>query len=310
MFPTKLSAHETCDVLINAIKSSNLHFVFQETPHSAYITIRKKFVNKAFSKASGNDIDTRAALKNLEIEYNKLKKDFEEKTASHEESLYLVKTLENKLDNVEENFIIESKKLKNTNEEFSKKKNTTKKKQKKVNEPKKIAETKEVEIDEIIEVQDSDRIQNLKISVPVHNKFEILDKTRCLSVTPLSSIVSKRLYTTALSTPTSSDVPLPVAPNVPASFSNKASFSPTEPSVSHTPPGTPPRAPPGTQLLPGSPASSDQRSDSTIDEIKEAFRELSVKQAFSELSVEINSMSDRLANRLDQACKVPATLKF
>ena len=123
MFPTKLSAHETCDVLINAIKSSNLHFVFQETPHSAYITIRKKFVNKAFSKASGNDIDTRAALKNLEIEYNKLKKDFEEKTASHEESLYLVKTLENKLDKVEENFIIDSEKLKTNNEEFTKKKN-------------------------------------------------------------------------------------------------------------------------------------------------------------------------------------------
>ena len=308
MFPTKLSAHETCDVLINAIKSSNLHFVFQETPHSAYITIRKKFVNKAFSKASGNDIDTRAALKNLEIEYNKLKKDFEEKTASHEESLYLVKTLENKLDKVEENFIIDSEKLKTNNEEFTKKKNTAKKKQKKVNEPKKIAETKEVEIDENIEVQDSDMNQNLKISVPVHNKFEILDKTRSLSVNPLSSLVSKRLSTTAQSTLTSSDVP--VGPNVPDSFSNKASFSPTEPSVSHTPPGTPPRAPPGTQLLPGSPASSDQRSNSTIDEIKEAFRELSVKQAFSELSVEINSMSDRLANRLDQACKVPATLKF
>ena len=105
--------------------------MFQETPHSAYITIRKKFVNKAFSKASGNDIDTRAALKNLEIEYNKLKKDFEEKTASHEESLYLVKTLENKLDNVEENFIIESKKLKNNNEEFSKKKTPPKRSKRK-----------------------------------------------------------------------------------------------------------------------------------------------------------------------------------
>ena len=130
MFPTKLSAHETCDVLINAIKSSNLHFLFQETPHSAYITIRKKFVNKAFSKASGDDNDTRAALRNLEIEYDKLKKDFEEKTASHEELLYLVKTLENKLDNVEENFI-ESKKLKNNNEEFSKKKTPPKRSKRK-----------------------------------------------------------------------------------------------------------------------------------------------------------------------------------
>ena len=95
---------------------------------------------------------------------------------------------------------------------------------------------------------------------------------------------------------------------MPAGFSNKVSFSPIVPSASHTPPGTPPGAAPGAasgaapgiQLLPGSPTSQDQISNSTIDEIKEAFSELSVKEAFIELSVEIYSMADRLVNRFDQ----------
>ena len=89
-FPSKVSAHQACDEVINAIKSSNLHFVLQETPHSVYSTIRKKFVNKEF--VSG-DIDSSAALRNLKIDHNKLKKDFEEKIATNEEALNLCRLL-------------------------------------------------------------------------------------------------------------------------------------------------------------------------------------------------------------------------
>ena len=133
-FPSKVSAHEACDEVINAIKSSNLHFVLQETPHSVYITIRKKFVNKDFVKISG-DTDTRTALRYLEIDHNNLKKDYKEKIATHEEALNLVKTLKDKLDKVEE-----SNKLKN--ESIVKEKTHPKKKHKKINEVEKKTEIK------------------------------------------------------------------------------------------------------------------------------------------------------------------------
>merc|ERR1711872_319876 len=47
---TQLSPYETCDQILKVVKSSDLHFVLQETPHSVYITIRKKFVNKAVAE--------------------------------------------------------------------------------------------------------------------------------------------------------------------------------------------------------------------------------------------------------------------
>jgi len=65
------------------------------------------------------------------------------------------------------------------------------------------------------------------------------------------------------------------------------------PCPSQTPPGTPPS-------LARSHPSPAQRKNPTIDEIKEAF---------SELSVGLNSMADRLENRIDEACKVPVPFK-
>ena len=44
MVATLFSAHKTCDEIVKSVKSSNLHFILQETPHSVYLTIRKKCV--------------------------------------------------------------------------------------------------------------------------------------------------------------------------------------------------------------------------------------------------------------------------
>ena len=41
-------AEIACDKIINNLNMSNLHFCVQETPFSAYITIRKKFSHKIY----------------------------------------------------------------------------------------------------------------------------------------------------------------------------------------------------------------------------------------------------------------------
>ena len=286
-FSSKVSAHEACDEVVNTVKSSNLHFVLQETPHSVYITIRKKFINKEFVKESG-DIDTRSALRCLEIDHYDLKKDFEEKIATHEEALNLVKTLKDKLDKVEENSFIESKKIKNETEElFVKGKNHPRKKHKKVNELKKRTK---VENEEIIELKDSDVNQNFEVCVPVYNKFDIFDN---LSATFPSILVSKSPSTTKLSQPASSEFKVVYS-------SRSPSHTPPRPSP-RTPRVTTPKTPPGTPPSQAKSPSPGQRTNPTTDEIKEAF---------SELSVEMSAMADRLANRFDQACILPLSKKI
>ena len=39
-----MDANNTCEFLLKQIKSSNLNFMLQETPYSAYLTIRKSFI--------------------------------------------------------------------------------------------------------------------------------------------------------------------------------------------------------------------------------------------------------------------------
>jgi len=99
-----MTAHKTCDKLVNAVKSSNLHFVLQETPHSVYITIRKKFVIKPFAKIN-DDVVINNDFDRLETKYDNLKQDYDKKLASLEETLQLVKILEDKLEKVEANYI-------------------------------------------------------------------------------------------------------------------------------------------------------------------------------------------------------------
>ena len=130
-----MTAHETCDKLVNAVKSSNLHFVLQETPHSVYITIRKKFVIKI-----NDDIIINNDFDRLETKFDNLKQDYEKKIASHEETLQLVKILEDKLEKVEANYIRVSNKLNTGKEGFLKEKNTHKKDKHKGTELKKIEE--------------------------------------------------------------------------------------------------------------------------------------------------------------------------
>ena len=45
MAPTLKNA---CDLIVNSVRDSSLHFCFKETPHSIYLTIRKKFLHSEY----------------------------------------------------------------------------------------------------------------------------------------------------------------------------------------------------------------------------------------------------------------------
>ena len=49
-----LSPQDSCENILQVLKCSNLHFVLQETPHSVYITLRKRFLNNSFPSPTPN----------------------------------------------------------------------------------------------------------------------------------------------------------------------------------------------------------------------------------------------------------------
>ena len=154
---TQLSPYETCDQIVQVVKSSNLHFVLQETPHSVYITIRKKFVKEAFAKVED---ETKEKLKYLESAYNDIKHDFAEEINSHQESKNRVESLEKKL----EKFTAKPSKKTSTGKEVLKPKCTN---------------TNQSDLEECLIVDSKsvklDQNRNFAaINIPVSNRFEIL----------------------------------------------------------------------------------------------------------------------------------------
>ena len=111
MVATLISAHETCDEIVNSVKSSNLHFILQETPHSVYITIRKKFVNEAFAK-NDEENNSKQTYISLKSAYENLKNEFDKEIEDHKEAKNLIKTLEKKLESAKSSFGGKSKKSK------------------------------------------------------------------------------------------------------------------------------------------------------------------------------------------------------
>jgi hypothetical protein len=110
---------DSSDRILDVIKSSNLHFNIQETPHSVYITIRKKFVKESPVKMS-NHVIVEQKLASLEEANSNIRNYLEEEIDSHRESRNIVKILEDKLENAEAQFIEESSKFKAEKEIFEK----------------------------------------------------------------------------------------------------------------------------------------------------------------------------------------------
>ena len=77
------SAHDVCCTVLNAIRSSHLDFYLQETPYSAFITIRKKFI-KTFQPSKYLSGVDRSVIENLTVENEKLRAEIIEKKAETE----------------------------------------------------------------------------------------------------------------------------------------------------------------------------------------------------------------------------------
>ena len=69
------SAQYACGKILFSLKNSNLNYVVKETPYSAYITIRKKFIKDVGENVLNNskDFKTVDTIKELKEENGNLK---------------------------------------------------------------------------------------------------------------------------------------------------------------------------------------------------------------------------------------------
>ena len=65
--------NEACESILSELRNSGLNFVLQETPYSAYITIRKKFRRGFQDSLDQTDIHVKHSTKTKEFEANDLK---------------------------------------------------------------------------------------------------------------------------------------------------------------------------------------------------------------------------------------------
>ena len=94
-------AHEACDMVIETMRNSQLNFVLQETPYSAFITIRKSFCKGAtnLTRIQNKTAETHPYIEELKNENDQLQNDLKEKeselVSSRKESAILQSRLRN-----------------------------------------------------------------------------------------------------------------------------------------------------------------------------------------------------------------------
>ena len=208
------SPQAVSDEILAGIKYSNLHFNIQETPHSLYITIRKKFVIEGSSSPTSQE-KLKLDLKVLEEANNALKYDLADEINNHKESKDLIKILEEKIDQIERKFFLECNKLKAKKELFDEVTD------KKASAPTVVVNEEKDKLKGVREPDlEKDDNQNLVFSIPTFNKFEILAKPPSTAGLPssLSLPVSPTQRSTTPSTPkrrTTPSTTLPVSPRTP-----------------------------------------------------------------------------------------------
>ena len=117
-----MDAKTTCESILKQLKDSNLNFVLQETPFSAFITIRKSLI-KNFSSVPNSVSDSVETLKNkieaLVIENSCLKKDLTEMNKRDTKTMKLEQKLKSTRDQIHheiegykkvQNFLVEKEK--------------------------------------------------------------------------------------------------------------------------------------------------------------------------------------------------------
>ena len=63
----EFSAQYACGQILFSLKNSNLNYVVKETPYSAYITIRKKFIKDVGANVLNNSKDFKTVDANKEL---------------------------------------------------------------------------------------------------------------------------------------------------------------------------------------------------------------------------------------------------
>ena len=92
-----VTAQESCENVLLALKSSNLNFLIQESPYSVHITVRKSFLrNSPQHQRTPSSASYEATKYALEVESSELKKEIEAKNTRCKEL-----ELENELLNAE-----------------------------------------------------------------------------------------------------------------------------------------------------------------------------------------------------------------
>ena len=96
------SANEACDKIIQEIRSSKLNFVISESPYSAQISLRKRFLKEYKSQQSFSKLSvSQDELAGLKLENQNLNRSLVETEAKALEFQTTIKILEKKLDKCE-----------------------------------------------------------------------------------------------------------------------------------------------------------------------------------------------------------------
>ena len=99
-----------CDIIVNTVKNSNLHFLLSENAFSAKITIRKKFIDETRNKMVGGVVESdsgklelaKEEAKSQEIDQlkhklSKLESAYTALAANYENEILEAEALRNKL---------------------------------------------------------------------------------------------------------------------------------------------------------------------------------------------------------------------
>ena len=278
----KMAAIAMCDQVLQTLKYSNLNFVVQETPFSAYITIRKSFISgKVFNPDSGDISFAPSSKKKITEEKELLEtriRELETENENYASDLHNVsmklekakKELSNALfeketsdknkrvsdKHLEEN-ICENKILNNSIKKFDVEKQNL---QNEIKTLRKDLKMKEKEIYRLQGIEDNSkdtikRLKNKNSELTSEKKnFEKSkkksEKKACKVVNVEEAIAKPVEEKSALAKP--GEEKSVQVETVVAEVMTPELISDTQKSPSHTPPGTPPRQspPPGTPLHP------------------------------------------------------------
>ena len=100
-----LTPQESCDIVLTTIRDSDLHFMVQETPHSLYVTVRKRFGTRKSSRTKKSQprttCDENSYYSDLVSALEKSEAQLEAKKVELGKAVNNVKLLENKLEGAE-----------------------------------------------------------------------------------------------------------------------------------------------------------------------------------------------------------------